>query len=96
MRIVQSGKGRTYIQWEKLSQRLSFFCGMLLENRKEVGRWKRLVKMKVAEGLEAEICSGRKDERRREILAYWRLDELTENGKSTAEKKSSEGQMFRF
>ena len=54
------------------------------------------MKMKVAEGLEAEICSGRKDERRREILACWRLDELTENGKSTADKKSSEGQMFRF
>ena len=52
--------------------------------------------MNVAEGREAEICSVRKDERRRKMFAGWRLDELTENGKSTADKKSSEGQMFRF
>lgn len=55
-----------------------------------------MVKMKVVEGLEAEICSIRKDELRREMFAGWRLDELTENGKSTDDKKSSEGQMFRF
>lgn len=36
-----------------------------------------MVKMKVAEGLEAEICSGRKDERRREILACWHRKEVS-------------------
>ncbi|WP_265191445.1 hypothetical protein [Blautia sp. MSK20_18] len=31
------------------------------ENRKDVERWKKFVKVKVAEGREAEICSVRKD-----------------------------------
>lgn len=76
MRIVQSGKGRTYIQREKLSRRLSFFCGRLrergvfgwLEDEKSEGL-KKLVKVKVAGDQKAEICSVRKEERRREVFA---------------------------
>lgn len=37
----------------------------------------RIEEICVAEGLEAEICSIRKDELRREIFAGWRREKLT-------------------
>lgn len=51
MRIVQSGKGRTYIQWEKLSRRLSFLWEVVREWDNE--GWKRLGGWMV-EGMKAE------------------------------------------
>ena len=71
MRVIQSGKSRTYIQREKLSRRLSFFvrsCG-----REERGEsWKGLWKVKVVGDREAEICSVRKDVAGVVVLAGWR------------------------
>ena len=46
-----------------------------MEDEKSEGL-KKLVKVKVAEDRKAEICSVRKEERRREVFAGWRREEL--------------------